>query len=198
MNKYATLFAATATALSIASTNAMADPKKVVVDDDFKTKLFFLEDDFSKERAQVTRAMSDEAIEIYCEWSIAADINLKKTPAISNVEVLDMNCKPLETSDVEQWNGGKSESFIQVFGNKPYLFSYDHLEKTVEEIRQTAPTKLNVTSEMKRTWDFKANQVCLQATEGIVASDPYLTVDYGCYDIPNNKYSAEHKRDLGL
>ena len=194
MNKTLTGLAS-AFALCTSITAAQANPVDVVVDDNLHQKLFRISENWNiPGTSTITRGMLDEAANVYCEWTSSADIDANNK--ISNVHEISRSCKEAEPSDTAPFSGGKETDFSTAFSNYQHFIAPGMNTNTVIDGVTTGPNNADITSEFRRTWDFNTGTVCLHAEESQASAAPYISVNMGCFPIPNNQHVDAIKATL--
>ncbi len=196
MKKLSAVFLGAAIALGATAAGAQNKPDNFV-DTDMKTRLFTLDEKWNGDRVTFKRGMSDDAVGVVCEWEVEG--SLDRTTKYISAGVQKLECKETKTVP-KAWQGGTSQS-QQDFAPSHYQIKPNFTDGSlVIEERTTDRNSLDVSSTYTRVWDFTANKVCLEHSEGQYAPDgnfnKYLTLKNGCHAIPKNDYAQKMRQAL--
>lgn len=195
MKKLGSILMTAAVAASAPTALAQAAPH-TLVDEQMQRRLFLLKLEQQNGRMIFERGSSDDVMGVVCHWKGSGALS-PETGDVS-VQIDHKECK--QTSDIPAgWGNGPRMAWDKSIPSvRDTRYSIEN-ESTVDETVTSKPDGSGFSSTYRRLWNFTQNSVCLtysvsKTVNGV--SQPYLGLDAGCYEIPNNPYADKLRKKL--
>lgn len=207
MNTLKKILASAAIAAVATHTNAQPVPETsgqsallILTDKQLQRRYFVLNNEWVGNRSALDvileRGISDDAVGVVCHWKMGRQLNTGTGEL--NFKMKDHQCTP-STTPPANWVSNAHDDWDSTNASVRETKLNIENGSTVDEAITSRHNAHEETSIYRRLWDFSQNKVCLTFTHGQFYQGSFkahVTIDQGCYEIPNNPYADKLRKKL--